>query len=325
MVTKRYLWQHPDGRWYVRLKGKYHRITAEAGTPDFDRQYWDILTGKRAERKTSWKALIASYRASDRWSGLKPRTRADYERVLLYLEDKIGDRDVRRLTRRDVIRAMEANAHRVRFANYIPSVMSVLLEHAIDIGWTSDNPAKGVRKLRTPEHKRQEHVPWPDEAVDLFRAEASPLARLIFEIGVGSVQRPGDWPRFRWNDYDGSALNVTQGKTGAALWLPCTEQLRVALDAAPKRGLTILARPDGSPMNYHYLARIMRDERTRLGLERYDLHALRYRGVMELAWAGCDDDEIAAYSGHASKQMIAKYAGIARQRMRAAQAAAKRR
>jgi len=37
MVRKKYLWQHPDGRWYVRLKGKYHRITAEAGTADFDR------------------------------------------------------------------------------------------------------------------------------------------------------------------------------------------------------------------------------------------------------------------------------------------------
>lgn len=325
MVRKKYLWQHPDGRWYVRLKGKYHRITAEAGTADFDRQYWEILTGKRAEAKTSWKALIASYRRSDRWTGLKPRTRADYEKVLAYLEDKIGGRDVKRLTRRDVIRAMEANAHRVRFANYIPAVMSVLLEHAIDIGWTNDNPAKGVRKMKTPEDRRQEHVPWPDDAVDLFRAQASPLARLIFEIGVGSVQRPGDWPRFRWNDYDGSALNVTQGKTEKALWLPCTAQLRAALDAAPRRGLTILTKPDDSPMSYHYLSRVMRDERTRLGLERYDLHALRYRGVMELAWAGCDDDEIAAFSGHSSKQMIAKYAGIARQRMRAAQAASKRR
>ena len=38
---------------------------------------------------------------------------------------------------------------------------------------------------------------------------------------------------------------------------------------------------------------------------------------MELAWAGCDDDEIAAYSGHANKDMIRKYAGQARQDLRA--------
>jgi hypothetical protein len=44
---------------------------------------------------------------------------------------------------------------------------------------------------------------------------------------------------------------------------------------------------------------------------------------MELAWAGCDDDEIASFSGHATKSMIRKYAGEARQIMRARQAGAK--
>ncbi|WP_233589085.1 site-specific integrase [Falsigemmobacter faecalis] len=68
----------------------------------------------------------------------------------------------------------------------------------------------------------------------------------------------------------------------------------------------------------------MLKERKRLGLEAYDLHALRYRGIKELAWAGCDDDEIAAYSGHATKAMIMKYAGEARQEMRARQAREKR-
>jgi hypothetical protein len=28
-------------------------ITADEGTADFDRQYWEILSGKRAELKTS--------------------------------------------------------------------------------------------------------------------------------------------------------------------------------------------------------------------------------------------------------------------------------
>ncbi len=45
---------------------------------------------------------------------------------------------------------------------------------------------------------------------------------------------------------------------------------------------------------------------------------------MELAWAGCDDDEIMSYSGHSTKAMVRKYAGEARQIMRARQARAKR-
>lgn len=55
-------------------------------------------------------------------------------------------------------------------------------------------------------------------------------------------------------------------------------------------------------MNYYKIARIMLAERNRLGVQVHDLHALRYRGVMELAWAGCDDDEIMSYSGHKTKK-----------------------
>lgn len=322
---KKFLREPKPGFVYVYVKRRYiGRITAPYPSEEFDRQYWEILTGKRAAAKTSWRALIDSYRRSDRFTGLKARTRADYDKVLLYIEDRVGDCDVGRLMRKDVIAAQEANRERVRFANYVPQVFSILCEHAIDIGWRRDNPAKGVRTLRTPEDKRQPHRPWPDWAVETFRAEASPEARLVFELGVGSVQRPGDWPLFRWSDYDGDALRIVQGKTDKPLFLPCTAVLRAALDAAPKRGLTILSDAAGRPLAYRNMARIVRAERKRLGLLAYDLHALRYRGVMELAWAGCSDDEIASYSGHASRSMIAKYAGEARQMMRARQARAKR-
>lgn len=332
MVTrKKYLWRHPAGRVYVRLKGVLHRIHAPEGTPDFDREYWEILTGKRMQAKTSWNALMDDYRTSDRWTGLKPRTRADYEKVMEYLRDRIGNRDVKALTKADVVKAQKANAHRTRFANYIPQMLVVLCNHAIDLGWIQHNPANDVRALKTPEDRKKEHLPWPDWAVQKFRAEAADLPRLIFEIGVGSVQRPGDWVGFRWGDYDGDSLTLRQNKTNKLLVLPCTDQLKSALDraksslaAVPIAARPILVKRDGNPISYRYMADLMLKERKRLGLEAYDLHALRYRGVQELAWQGCNDDEIAAYSGHATKEMIAKYAGEARQIMRARQARAKR-
>ncbi|ARC87894.1 integrase [Rhodovulum sp. MB263] len=305
---------------------------APEGTAEFDREYWEILTGKRMQAKTSWNALMDDYRTSDRWLGLKPRTRQDYDKVMAYLREKIGTRDVKALTRADVIAAQKANAHRTRFANYIPQMLVILCEHAIDLGWLANNPAKGVRALKTPEKRRKEHFPWPDWAVEKFRSEAEELPRLIFEIGVGSVQRPGDWVGFRWGDYNGESLTLCQNKTDKSLVLPCTNQLRAALDrakgalgAVPIAGRPILMKRDGNPVSYRYMAQIMLKERRRLGLEAYDLHALRYRGVQELALHGCTDDEIAAYSGHATKAMIEKYAGEARQIMRARQAAEKRR
>ena len=165
------------------------------------------------------------------------------------------------LTRTNVIAAQKANAHRTRFANYIPQMLVILCEHAIDLSWIAGNPAKGVRALKTPEHRKKAHVPWPDWAVEKFRMEASDLPRLVFEIGVGSVQRPGDWVCFRWGDYDGDSLTLTQNKTGKPLVLPCTNNLKAELDiakvelgAVPIAGRPILITRDGNPMSYRYMA-----------------------------------------------------------------------
>lgn len=331
MVTKRYLWRHPAGRIYVRIKGRLHRIKAAEGTADFDREYWEILNGRKMVAKTSWAALIKDYRTSERWINLKPRTRKDYENVMVYLSEKIGSRDVKSLTRADVIAAQKANAHRTRFANYIPQMLVILCEHAIDIGWLKENPAKGVRALKTPDDRKKEHVAWPNWAVEKFRNESTGLPRLIFEIAVGTVQRPGDVVGFRWGDYDGDTLKLRQNKTDKVLVLPCTSALKEALDAAksampitPIASRPILILRSGGPISYRYMADLMLKERKRLGLEAFDLHALRYRGIKELAWAGCDDDEIMSYSGHATKDMVEKYAGEARQEMRARQAREKR-
>lgn len=326
-ARKKFLWTPDNRRWFVRRKGVYQRIMAKPGTEAFDAEYWEIMRG-RVTPRTTWAALIDSYRASARWTELRIRTRMDYERSLEYLREKNGHKDMTRADARDAIAAMDANKHRTRFGNQLVSVMSILSEHARELGWVKVNPFKGLRRRKIPVERQQAHEPWTDEAVTKWRAEARPLQRLIFELGLGSMQRPSDWCVFRWSDYNGKSLRITQSKTGKVLLLPCTDELRAALDAvrppADQPDGPILRKRDGNPMSYYPMSAIMLKERQRLGLAAYDLHALRYRGVMELAWAGCDDDEIMSYSGHVTKEMVAKYAGIARQQMRAVSAAEKR-
>lgn len=81
----------------------------------------------------------------------------------------------------------------------------------------------------------------------------------------------------------------------------------------------ILAKPGGE--DPAAVRKVHVAERQRLGAESHDL---RYRGVMELAFAGCTDEEIGSISGHESKAMIRKYAGDARQMMLAKSANKKR-
>lgn len=329
---KPYVFEAKPGYVYFRRGGKYlHRFTAPEGTAEFDRQYWEVMSGKTQVAKRSWGAAIKILRNSDRWAEKSVRYRQDLEPVLDYLEGKIGKRDVRRLTAADIYAAMDANKHRVRFANYIPVAISMIAKEVLRLRWLTENPAVGIERLKVPKGKQQPHIPWPDAAIEKFRAQAGPIERLIFEIGVGTVQRPGDWVGFQWGDYDGDSLTLRQNKTDKPLVLPCTAALKRALDEAkaslpyaPMPNRFIICKQDGSQMTYRRLAEIMLAERQRLGLEAYDLHALRYRGVKELAWAGCDDDEIMSYSGHATKAMVRKYAGEARQIMRARQAREKR-
>lgn len=330
-LKKKYLFSPKPGFVYVRMKGKYlGRITAPEGTEEFDRQYWEVLNG-RAAIKTTWEALIASYRKSSRWTRLAPRTRIYYDHVIRYMLEHNAKRDVRRLERRHVIAAMEANKARARFAASIPAVLSVLCEHAIDIGWIKENPAKGVRKIEIPKDRKRPHVPWTDEAVAKWRQNTTGRARLAFELGIGTAQRPGDLVSFKWGDYDGESLSLQQSKTGVSLRLPCTLQLKAALDEAkmalggnPHPSLFILTDMSGAQLTYGALNQMMRKTRKRLGLMQHDLHAMRYRGIQELAWKNCTDEEIASFSGHTTMAMIRKYAGEARQIMRARQAAEKR-
>lgn len=239
-------------------------------------------------------------------------------------EGRAGLLDVSRITMPAVIKAMEDNRERIRFANYIGQMYQIICKHAVRIGWLQASPIVGLELLPVPKDRQQPHIPWPDWAVEKWRAEARPMPLLAMELGIGTAQRPGDLPRLLWSAYDGSNLTIVQGKTGAEVTIPCTPQLKAALDAAPRRAVTILTDRRGRPFRGQGFEDMMRAERGRLETLAYDLHAMRYRGVMELAWAGCDDDEIASYSGHASKAMIAKYAGKARQIMRARQAAEKR-
>ncbi len=116
---------------------------------------------------------------------------------------------------------------------------------------------------------------------------------------MGSVHRPSGRLQFTWCDCDGDSLRLRQGKSDKLLTLPCT----VALKAAPNRAkgarpfapmpnLHIVRKQDCQCMTCRRLAEVMLEERPRLALTAYGLHALRYRGVMELAWAGCNDDKI---------------------------------
>ncbi|SEB61032.1 tyrosine recombinase XerC [Rhodobacter sp. 24-YEA-8] len=233
-----HVYQKPKGLYFQRRGWKTVKINSVPGTKEFALEYAAILNGALVAPQTAagrtFAALIQSYHASPRYKGLAPRTARDYDKVLVWIKSKLGALDVAGMQRKDVIRARDANAETVRFANYIVQVLRILFEHGIDQGWREDNPAKGVSLLKSGAPPREA---WPQDMIDAYRAKATGRALLIFELALGTGQRIGDVLKMRWSDIEGDGINVTQGKTGARLWVGAAHVLSTTLGPTRTRHL----------------------------------------------------------------------------------------
>ncbi len=266
-------------------------------------------------------ALIRHYFASDKYRNLKPRTAHDYDRIINYLRDKLGNIEPRNIERRHVIawRNDWAESETPHRANYRLRVLRLLLEHAIDMGLlpTNGNPAKGVSEYR---YEKREREPWPADKIEAYRANATGRELLLFELCLGTGQRIGDVLKMKWGDIDGDGIKVIQNKTGKKLWVPFTAPLRAALESTERRSEFIVTNHRATgPWSYRGAAQAVRAIRETIGALDYDIHSLRYSAASELALAGADDEIIAAVTGQ-SLAMVAHYTASVRQRVRAIRA-----
>jgi integrase len=277
-------------------------------------------------------AVLRHYIASPKYRDLKLRTRQDYDKHLVYIREKLGHLRPKNIERHHIIRwrdawAADGTPHR---ANYRTRVLSIVLEHAKDMGLltkSEENPCKGIAALK---YEKKDRTPWPDTKVAAFRKTYAygTRERTLFELLLGSGQRVGDVLKMQWSHIEDGGITLRQGKTGKPLWVPLTSHLRLALDAAPRETLFILSKDEAKsrgpgPWAYRGAADAMKAARTAVGAQDYDLHALRYTAAAELLLAGCSDELISAVTGQ-SPAMVKHYTRHVRQRVRAREAQKRR-
>ncbi|WP_231703957.1 tyrosine-type recombinase/integrase [Cochlodiniinecator piscidefendens] len=236
-------------------------------------------------------------------------------RYLDYIRERAGAKDTQKFQRKHAIDIQQANAHRPRTSNFILQVLSILFEFSIDLGWRTDNPAKGVRKLKGGDG----HTPWPEWAITAFRKQATPDALLLFELALGTGQRAGDLVEMKWSDFDGQGIHVSQNKTSTKIWVPCTDELLAVLTATERRGIFIITNKTGQPLTYNGAAQRLNRTAENAGTRAYTLHGLRYCAASRLAELGATDAQIAAITGHKARSMVAKYSSAANQKLLADQ------
>jgi integrase len=304
-------------RFIRRARGVSVMMQEEPGTPEFWDHYNRLLKGREPiSSKRTFETLALSYFESDSYTKLKPRTKADYRHYIEHIRAIWGDRDPQKIETHHIYELHRANADSWRRANYLVQVMVVLLNYAPLIGFLKKehaNPAKGI-----PLFKQQGDgwEPWPDDVRAEFEAVATPRARLIYELCIGTGQRIGDVLRMRWDHIGVDGITVMQGKGSKGLTIPLTDRLAAFLETIRKTGLTIVTDANGAPAIYRTIAQEMRTVKAKMqhpNAKTYVTHGLRKNATIELYQAGCRDELVKAVTGHSSTEMLKKYGGAVRQ------------
>ena len=310
----------------VRSKGTtywYHRLTGERLPDDENgrlRRALEINVGLEAPTRHvkvgSIEALANVYLASGAFKGLAGSTQHDYRARLRQICGLWGDFPITSIQRKHVIALQDRHADTPATADRMVTVLRVLLAFAVDREYRTDNPAKGIKKLRKPRDV-DGHTPWPGWAADRFLAtHHGTTMGLAAALGLYTGQRLGDVLRMRWSDIADGRISVRQGKTGARLEIPLHSALERALVQHKPCSPVILTTAHGLPFasgnfRHHLTKAIVAAGLQDLGLS---FHGLRYAAAGQLAELGCSLKEIASITGHQSLAMLAKYTAGADQR-----------
>ena len=234
--------------WYAWKGGPPLRGTP--GTPEFIASYNEAITQKVVPPSGVLLALLFRFQESAEFQfGISPRTRRDYIKQIKRIERAFGNFPTKSL---DDPRAVDIFLKwrdqlaqtSLRQADYAYSTLARILSWALKRRLITTNPCAKGGKLY--QGTRVDKI-WDDEQVARFLKTAPPYLRLAMLLAINTGQRQGDLLRLPWSAYDGKAIKLRQKKTGVYVPIPVADELKAALDAAPKQSPIMLTNSDGKP------------------------------------------------------------------------------
>ena len=343
-IELKYIWKPTaKGRTYTyyRRAGQRIRIAGEPGSAAFLQDYQRIHAIFEAPAKTapatkpgSLAAVIQDYRADDKFTQNKESTKSDYTRYLGILETKYGNLPVATLHRPAVMAIRKTFRGKPRTANFVVQIISILMQHAIDMGLRETNPALKIEPLKG----KYKHRPWEEDEIAAFRKEwpFGTVERTAFELALNTGQRGIDIvPMERKHIGDDGMISVVQEKTGTRVWVPISTDLKAALDAWNARQAAWiedrLNRKKPRPIPIDATRMILTGEKGRAltvdafrhvlidAFQKVDglssgmkqggvtTHGLRFTAATRLRELGCAWDVIASITGHDTAEMVEHY------------------
>ncbi|KQP50802.1 tyrosine-type recombinase/integrase [Methylobacterium sp. Leaf108] len=286
--------------FYHRASGK--RLTGVPGTAEFIASFEEAGRSVAQARGTGtvmW--LIRQYCGSRQWEKLADSTRAIGRLNLNAVEAKWGATPLKHVenpkSRAIFLRWHDELARtQPRAADNKLAALARVFSWGYNRGHLTHNP---IATFERAYGSNRAELIWLPEHVAAFDGVATPELRLSLLLALHTGQRQGDLLRLPWSAFDGEAIALRQGKSGRKVWIPCTVALRTALEAAPRRAVTVLTKADGKTWTKNAFHNAWKSayEKAKIA-EDLHFHDLRGTAVTMLSEAGCTPQEIATITGH---------------------------
>ena len=258
---------------------------------------------------------------------LKSSTRADYIRSIdKFIIPILGRVKVGTISRRDVADFHQQLAHTPYQANRVLGTLSIMLTQAEIWGLRPEgqNPCLRVKRFR--EEKRERFLSGAElarlaDALDK-EAETAPLTAAAFRLLILTGCRLGEVQKLRWSevDFDKAEIRLGDSKTGAKtvyLSKGGVDILR-SIPRLPDNPFVIRGKEPGAHLTD--FQKPWRRIRKAAGLEDVRIHDLRHTFAANAAASGLSLPMIGKLLGHTQAQTTARYAHLAADPVRKANA-----
>ena len=244
----------------------------------------------------------------------RPSTRHRVRSLLrTQLLPAFGNHRLDRIRRREVHEWFDCYSRQAPAgANRALDVIRQILNHAIECGHRSRNPARGLARNPSPRRTRflsLEEVRRLHAALSAHRgrgagAQQADILRLLLLTGC----RKGEIVRLRWREVDGDVIRLRDTKTGPRPVFLGPEA-RTILDRQPRDGSEWVfpaPRDPGRPRSLELS--LWRKVRREAGIEDVRLHDLRHTFASHAVRLGTPLPVVARLLGHATTRMTLRYA-----------------
>lgn len=292
----------------------------------------DIRRGHdpKAERAARASAIEAGQTTvaalADRWLAeyvrpkLKPRTIADYERLLEQkIKPKLGHLIVGRVEKEDVVRLHVELQNTPRRANYTIAVFRALMTFAEDckLRPPMSNPARRIKMYREKPRERflsEAEIGTAAEAIAKAEREKKigPHAAAGLRLALFTGARSGEVTAIEWShiDWSRNLVRLPDSKGNVPRTIHLSDAALEVIKTVPRIGRFVIAGTRDPTERYKSLTRAWTVARAYAGLDDVRLHDLRHSYASLAAGRGVSLQMIGKLLGHKVAATTQRYAHL---------------